>query len=172
MSRFPTHTQDREYTLSELVSAARDLLQQADPEVADERVTLVPDKRVVRYYQSSGIVDRPARYEGRSAIYGTRHLLQVVCVKLLQARGLSLAQVQRALAGATDARLEEAVSDALEGSSSEVEVPSTSTPRTPPRLVSVEVAPGIVLTVDPRVVDSPEAVVQLVQRTLRDGGSS
>src|SRR5947209_4559696 len=42
---------------------------------------------------------------GRTALYGRRHLMQLVAIKRLQARGLSLADVQQRLYGITDAAL-------------------------------------------------------------------
>src|SRR5689334_22435182 len=42
---------------------------------------------------------------GRVALYGRRHLLQLVAVKRRQADGRSLAEIQAELAGATDATL-------------------------------------------------------------------
>ena len=52
---------------------------------ADGRVTAAPDARMVRYYGTLGLVDRPVIVE-REARYGRRHLLQLVAVKALQAR--------------------------------------------------------------------------------------
>src|SRR5271157_5619802 len=69
------------------------------------RVRDVPDLRTVRYYTTAGLLDRPAEMRGRTALYGQRHLLQLVAIKQLQARGLSLSQVQQRMAGATDAML-------------------------------------------------------------------
>ena len=69
------------------------------------RVRDVPDRRAIRYYTTLGLVDRPAAMRGRTALYGPRHLLQLVAIKRLQAGGLTLAQVQAELAGATDTRL-------------------------------------------------------------------
>jgi Vault protein inter-alpha-trypsin domain/MerR HTH family regulatory protein len=66
----------------------------------------VPDQRAIRYYTTIGLVDRPSGMRGRTALYGRRHLLQLVAIKRLQAGGLSLVDVQRELAGATDAQLE------------------------------------------------------------------
>ena len=43
--------------------------------------------------------------QGRTAVYGSRHLLQIVSVKRLQAQGLTLAEIQAELAGATDETL-------------------------------------------------------------------
>src|SRR4051812_32231908 len=69
------------------------------------RVRDVPDLRTIRYYTTIGLLDRPAEMRGRTALYGPRHLLQLVAVKKLQARGLSLSQIQQEMAGATDAML-------------------------------------------------------------------
>src|SRR2546423_1258101 len=73
---------------------------------ADGRVRDLPDRRTIRYYTTLGLLDRPAELRGRTALYGRRHLLQLVAIKKLQARGLSLAEVQRALVGQPDAALE------------------------------------------------------------------
>jgi DNA-binding transcriptional MerR regulator len=72
---------------------------------ASGRVREVPDARTIRYYTTLGLIDRPAALRGRTALYGRRHLWQLVTVKRLQARGLSLAEVQRRLVGLTDAAL-------------------------------------------------------------------
>jgi hypothetical protein len=58
---------------------------------------------------------------GRTALYGQRHLLQLVAIKRLQARGLSLAAVQQRVVGLSNAalrRLAEAVSPREKESSS------------------------------------------------------
>jgi len=72
---------------------------------ADGRVTAAPDARMVRYYGTLGLVDRPVIVE-REARYGRRHLLQLVAVKALQARGLPLADVQARLYGCSNSELE------------------------------------------------------------------
>src|ERR1700675_4503305 len=69
---------------------------------ANGRVRDVPDRRTIRYYTTLGIIDRPAEMRGRTAFYGRGDLLQLVAIKKLQARGQSLSEVQRALAGQTD----------------------------------------------------------------------
>src|ERR1700722_789699 len=66
------------------------------------RVRDVPDRRTIRYYTTLGLLDRPAEMKGRTALYGRRHLLQLVAIKQLQARGRSLAEVQQALLGQPD----------------------------------------------------------------------
>ena len=99
---------ETEWDLEGVCLQAADVLAATGAGATDARVRDVPDARTVRYYQSIGLLDRPVRYDGRKAIYAYRHLLQMVCVKLLQAQGLSLAQVQQALAVATTAQLERA----------------------------------------------------------------
>src|SRR5947209_16277476 len=72
---------------------------------ANGQVRSVPDRRTIRYYTTLGLIDRPAELRGRTALYGHRHLLQLVAIKRLQAQGLSLAELQQRLVGLTDAEL-------------------------------------------------------------------
>jgi DNA-binding transcriptional MerR regulator len=69
------------------------------------RVRDVPDRRAIRWYTTIGLIDRPVAHRGRTALYGPRHLLQLVAVKRLQATGLPLVAIQQELAGATDTEL-------------------------------------------------------------------
>jgi DNA-binding transcriptional MerR regulator len=134
------------------------------PEV-DARLAPRIDPRTVRYWQSLGLVDRPAAYEGRRAIFGYRHLLQVVAVRLLQRQGSSLAQIQQALTGRSTAVLEQAVSTTLGAPSPPVgalEVPPTPAPlwRT------VELAPGVLVTLDLARVADPEALLNRLSQSI------
>lgn len=92
------------WTLDELVERVRAALVEY-PGAPNGRVRDVPDRRAVRWYATTGLVDRPAAMRGRVALYGPRHLLQLVAVKRRQAEGRSLAEIQAELAGATDATL-------------------------------------------------------------------
>jgi DNA-binding transcriptional MerR regulator len=69
------------------------------------RVRDVPDLRTIRYYTTLGLLDRPAEMRGRTALYGIRHLLQLVAIKRLQAKGQSLGELEQQLLGMTDAEL-------------------------------------------------------------------
>lgn len=73
---------------------------------ASGRVRDVPDQRTIRYYTTLGLIDRPATLRGRTALYGRRHLLQLVAIKRLQAQGLALAELQERLLGLTNVALE------------------------------------------------------------------
>lgn len=168
-----------ELDLSGLVDAAQHILARIGPVASDGRVAAVPDARTIRYYQTAGLVGKPLRYDGRQAVYGYQHLLEVVAVKLLQARGLTLAQVQRALAAATVSEIEAAVSDALDAAS------ASPAPAAPPPLegqpfaaplrpsaiptrglIAAEVAPGVFVTVDPNRVDDAHAVIDRIAAVL------
>ena len=70
--------------------------------VPSGRVRDVPDLRTIRYYTTLGLLDRPAAMRGRTALYGDRHVLQIVAIKRLQARGLSLAAVQERVVGLSE----------------------------------------------------------------------
>ena len=151
-----------ELDLDALCAEASVLLRRVGPGSADARVRDLPDARTVRYYQTLGLLDRPARYDGRRALYGYRHLLQVVSVKLLQARGLTLAQAQQALAVASTAQLESAVREAL-GEPSDAAAPAPLEPLAASGWTTVELAPGVLALVDARL-HPPQTTPALIER--------
>ena len=112
-----------DWTQEELVRrVAAALAGPAYPGSPNGRVRDVPDRRTVRWYTTIGLVDRPAAMQGRTALYGPRHLLQIVAIKRLQARGRSIAEIQAELIGATDAtlrRLADVADDLLQGSTAD-----------------------------------------------------
>jgi len=69
------------------------------------RIRQIPDVRTLRYYTTLGLLDRPAAMRGRTALYRRRHVLQLVAIKRLQAKGMSLAEIQARLLGAADGAL-------------------------------------------------------------------
>lgn len=92
-------------TLVELVSAASAAIEQW-PEPENGQVRAVPDERTLRWYTTIGLLDRPLSWRGRTALYGERHLLQVLAIKRLQLSGHPVATIQELLLGAEDATLE------------------------------------------------------------------
>jgi DNA-binding transcriptional MerR regulator len=68
------------YQLSELLA------------LASERLGEELSARTVRLYATEGLIDRPGK-EGRRAVYGQRHLLQLLLVRSLARRGLSLSAI-------------------------------------------------------------------------------
>jgi len=103
------------WTIDQLVRVLEQTLRERVPAAQlSARIREVPDRRTVRYYTTLGLIDRPAEMRGRTAYYGTRHLLQLLAIKSLQAAGVPLADIQRKLAGATDAALAEAAGLSVE----------------------------------------------------------
>ena len=95
---------DESWTLSELVAKAETSIATL-PEPKNGQVRAVPDERTVRYYGTIGLLDRPAAMRGRTALYGRRHLAQVVAIKRLQGAGRSLAEIQQLWPTLDDATL-------------------------------------------------------------------
>lgn len=103
---------DAMFSLNELVSAAEEAM--ADwPAPTNRQIRAMPDVRTLRYYTHLGLLDRPMAFKGRTALYGRRHLLQVLAIKRLQFRGLSLQQIQEDLYGTGTGQLEKVVGCAL-----------------------------------------------------------
>jgi DNA-binding transcriptional MerR regulator len=85
--------------MDELVERVRQALQGENlegeyPGAPNGRVRDVPDRRAIRWYTTIGLVDRPLGMRGRTALYGPRHLQQLVAIKRWQAQGRSLAEIQ------------------------------------------------------------------------------
>jgi DNA-binding transcriptional MerR regulator len=91
------------WTLAELVDEVAARLA-ALPAPKNGQVRAVPDDRTIRYYGTIGLLDRPA-LRGRTALYGGRHLAQVVAIKRLQGTGKSLAEIQALWPQLTDETL-------------------------------------------------------------------
>ncbi|XVV09399.1 MerR family transcriptional regulator [Actinoplanes sp. CA-131856] len=82
------------WTIDELVERVREALTAEYPGAPNARVRDVPDRRAIRWYTTIGLVDKPLGMRGRTALYGPRHLQQLVAIKRRQAQGKSLAQIQ------------------------------------------------------------------------------
>ncbi|GAA4892950.1 DNA-binding transcriptional MerR regulator [Stackebrandtia albiflava] len=95
------------WSIGELADRVAAALADDYPGPPSGRVRGVPDVRAIRWYATIGLLDKPAAHRGRTALYGERHLRQLVAVKRRQAAGLSLAEIQAELAGVGDARLAE-----------------------------------------------------------------
>jgi DNA-binding transcriptional MerR regulator len=93
------------WTLDALAEQVGLVLTQDQVDQHSQRVTDLPTGRIIRYYTTHGLVDRPSAYQGRTALYGWRHLLQIVAIKRLQAAGLSLTAIQERLLGLSDEQL-------------------------------------------------------------------
>lgn len=97
---------DEPWTIAELAERAAGALIDAPSAVRSRRIREAPNERLIRWYATVGLVDPPLSRRGRVALYGRRHLLQLVAIKRRQAEGRSLAEIQAELAGAADKQLE------------------------------------------------------------------
>jgi DNA-binding transcriptional MerR regulator len=93
---------DATWTLAELAAEVAAAL--GDAAAPSGQARAVPDERAIRYYTTLGLLDRPA-LRGRTALYGRRHLAQIVAIKRLQAEGRSLAAIQTVLPTLDDGEL-------------------------------------------------------------------
>jgi len=92
------------WTLSELAEEVAAVLRGYEA-AANGQVRAVPDERSIRYYTTLGLLDRPGAMRGRTALYGKRHLAQVVAIKRMQTAGRSLAEIANLLPGFDDTTL-------------------------------------------------------------------
>lgn len=106
---------DASWTFPELVAEAASSIATL-PAPKNGQVRAVPDERTVRYYAALGLLDRPLAMRGRTALYGRRHLAQVVAIKRLQSAGRSLAEIQALWATLDDTTLARMSGVALGGS--------------------------------------------------------
>ena len=99
--------QEPRWTLDELAERVETALAVDYHGQPSGRVRAVPDRRAIRWYTTIGLIDRPVAHRGRTALYGPRHLLQLVAVKRLvdyktqertrAGRGIELCAAQQTL---------------------------------------------------------------------------
>ncbi len=119
---------EHRYTIAELADAGAAALDALGIAARNGQVRDRPDVRTIRYYASLGLIDPPTEMTGRTARYGGRHLLQVLAVKAVQARGDSLADAQRTLVGASDEELRSAIGPELPTALGAVPPPALAAP--------------------------------------------
>lgn len=144
----------KEFTLHKLIEASQLKLEALSHKQSDSRIKSIPDIRTLRYYQSLGLVSKPARYEGREAIYTSRHLEQLILVKILQMQGYSLSQVQKRMACVPPEKISSLFHSLTNESPTEV---NSHQPR---RLICVEISTGIQITIDPQIIKNPEHIIE------------
>lgn len=84
---------DETWTISELVEEVGRRIA-ALPAPKNGQIRAVPDERTIRYYATIGLLDRPSAMRGRTALYGRKHVAQIVAIKRLQTMDRSLAEIQ------------------------------------------------------------------------------
>ncbi len=101
--------------LEELLDIANHLISLVIPEQPSDRVAETLTERTLRFYISAGLIDRPLGKEGTAALYGYRHLLQILAIKLLQGSFLPIRRIKEILGGRTNEEMEMLLAEGLEG---------------------------------------------------------
>ncbi|MDB9525355.1 MerR family transcriptional regulator [Oscillatoria sp. CS-180] len=92
--------------LDSFVDTANRVLPQFSPTIGDDRPSAeLVNPRLVRYYTTQGVLDRPQRI-GREARYQYRHLLQLLVVRRLLQEGYSTSAIQPITTEKVNAELE------------------------------------------------------------------
>jgi DNA-binding transcriptional MerR regulator len=153
------------WTLAELVSEVAARIA-ALPPPKNGQVRAVPDDRTIRYYVTLGLLDRPSAMRGRTALYGPRHVAQVIAIKRLQTMGRSLAEIQALWPTLDDPTLARMSGVALAGVRTPVARAEfwKRAPAQPGPAVEAADAPGrpaAVAAVELRIELAPEVVLSL-----------
>ena len=154
------------WTIAELGERVESALEQSGYQAPENgQVRAVPDLRTIRYYTTLGLLDRPLEMRGRTALYGWRHLYQLVAIKRLQTEGLSLGEIQTRLSGLDDralarlAKVEKAAAEPpkrREGAfwaAPPAPVTSTSTSTSTRNETKIALAPGVYLVLEGDAID-------------------
>jgi DNA-binding transcriptional MerR regulator len=162
-----SHRTEGRWRLAELVEMSTRF---TEPGGQSRRVRWEPNERLIRYYTTLGLLDRPAELRGRTAYYGDRHLLQLLAIKALQAQGVPLQEIQATLAGRTQGELQELAGlpddwrEQTHAAPGEVGRAETSSP--PPRFWERR---AVRLDFPPEQPDEPEAEMPLQGLELAPG---
>ena len=91
--------------LRTLISALHRILSSIQLADLPSRVREMPDERTVRFYTTVGLLAPPLKFDGRRALYGRIHLLQLLAIKRLQSQGHSIRAIHLMLRVASAAKL-------------------------------------------------------------------
>jgi DNA-binding transcriptional MerR regulator len=131
----PNHTPPR-WTLPELSARIALALSQASLSQDSGRIRDIPNARTIRYYTTIGLLDRPLAFDGRTALYGPRHLLQLIAIKRLQSQNQTLEEIQHRLLALSDDALSQIANIPKHILLSDIpsDPPPIAPPETPPTL--------------------------------------
>jgi len=108
------HMSRSDIRLDELLEIANHLISLVVPVQPSDRVAETLNERTLRYYITERLIDRPLGKEGTAALYGYRHLLQVLALKLLQGSYLPLKHIREVLSDRSNEEIELILAKGLE----------------------------------------------------------
>jgi len=97
--------------MSQFIAILSEQLPQVAPSQTKYRVTTMPSERTIRFYTANKLVDKPVSSDGTHALYGYRHLLQVLAIKYLQSQYLPLVKIRSLVENISNRDLELLIPD-------------------------------------------------------------
>uniref|UniRef100_A0A831ZWM0 MerR family transcriptional regulator n=1 Tax=Desulfacinum infernum TaxID=35837 RepID=A0A831ZWM0_9BACT len=103
------HKHCKELRAERLLEIVNGLVHEVAPAQPSSRIAETLSERTLRYYISKGLVDRPLAKEGTAALYGYRHILQLLALKRLQASYLPIKKIREIVPERSNAELEDII---------------------------------------------------------------
>ncbi len=100
------------WNLRDLATVATAILDASNVRPINAAASARPNERTIRFYVTRGIVT-PPEGRGTAAIYGYRHLLEVLAIKLRQMEGATLAAITKEMRETTGDTMERRVAAAI-----------------------------------------------------------
>ena len=112
VSHLRVHAKQAPWNARGLAAHATSIVDAAGMRPTNAAARAALSARAVRFYVSSGLLDRPEG-KGTAATYGYRHLLQLLAIKVRQREGQTLETIKRELAEQTGDALERRLAQSL-----------------------------------------------------------
>ena len=103
---FHKYRGETSFTMPRLIEIIKEQIPQVAPSQTKYKVTDMPTARTIRFYTANSLVDKPVSRKGVNALYGYRHLLQILSIKYLQSQYLPLVKVKSLIENADNRELE------------------------------------------------------------------
>ena len=103
---FHRYRGESSFTMTQFTAILREQIPQIAPTQTKYRVTEIPSERTIRFYTANKLVDKPLARDGVLALYGYRHLLQVLAIKYLQSQYLPLVKIRSLVENISNRELE------------------------------------------------------------------
>lgn len=100
------------WNLRDLATVATAILDASNVRPINAAASARPNERTIRFYVTRGLVT-PPEGRGTAAIYGYRHLLEVLAIKLRQMEGATLAAITKEMTETTGDTMERRVAAAI-----------------------------------------------------------
>jgi DNA-binding transcriptional MerR regulator len=103
---FHKYRGENSFSLPRLLEILKEQIPQVAPPQTKYKVTDIPTARTIRFYTTNSLVDKPVARDGVNALYGYRHLLQILAIKYLQSQYLPLVKIKSLVENADNRELE------------------------------------------------------------------